>query len=1027
MQTERAIRLLSHFPFQTRRLRSWARGRKRQRTGTVPGAGATSGTPGKRASVLDCGAPPPLSATYREFVRAIESLCSKAISICVLALAFPVSAAEPSKAQLDFFENKIRPIFTDNCYKCHSPARGKIKGGLELDWKGGWQKGGDSGPALVPGDPEKSLLIKAVRYIDPDLQMPPKGDKLSEPEINDLVAWVRMGAPDPRSARPGTDSPKYGVASKDHWAFKPLQKPTPPAVKNEAKVANEIDRFVLAKLEEQGMTPNGPADQRTLIRRVSFDLIGLPPTPAEVNAFLQDESPQAFEKVVDTLLASPHYGERWGRHWLDVARYSDTKGQSNRQRESSIYPYAWTYRDYVIKAFNDDKPINRFIVEQLAADKLNLGRDNGAWAALGFLTVGDHFNGNQNDVINDRIDVTTKAFLGLTVSCARCHDHKFDPIPQADYYSLHGIFASSVEPLGKPSISNTNANPRYPEYLVKRAEMDARLQTARTENMAAVFGDYKRLAGVYLYATHLPAKDREAYLKKLGGDLALLKNWEQITRGGGRQAASIFGLWNSLSRIPPTNFAAQARRTLANLNRDPKTAQWNPYVLQAFAGVVPRSLGEVAVIYGNLFAKNDPVWQTTLSILLGDAVLRALPNRQRGEYFTLRDQSEILEMVHPGAPARAMVLLDAPTPKDSPIFLRGEAENHGDIVPRRFLEILSGKGRPVFRNGSGRLELAQAIVNKNNPLTARVLVNRVWLHHFGEGIVTTPDDFGNQSAPPSHPELLDYLAGRFMDDGWSLKKLHKLILLSSTYRQSATNNPAYAETDPNNRLLWRANVRRLEFEPLRDSILYVGGHLDLTVGGHPIDLSEGTRRSQGRGAAALKRLGEYRLPAGSRRTIYGYIDRSDMVDILNTFDFANPDLATGKRYQTTVPQQALFLMNSPLVIEQVRSVVEREDFKAQATDTDRIRYLYELFFQRPPTAEEIGQGAEFVSAFQPPQQTEIKPAAQSVENVVGQVNRRPRPGAPPKPTPPRKTPKPLTGWQEFAHALLLTNEASFVN
>ncbi|MBI2950328.1 MAG: DUF1553 domain-containing protein [Verrucomicrobia bacterium] len=545
--------------------------------------------------------------------------------------------------------------------------------------------------------------------------------------------------------------------------------------------------------------------------------------------------------------------------------------------------------------------------------------------------------------------------------------------------------------------------------------------------MAQVFGDYKRLAGVYLFATQMPEKSREAYVKKMGGETNVLRNWEQIARNGGRQAASIFGVWSALSRIPATNFARQARTILTNLDRNQRAGQLNPFVLQAFRSAAPRTLGEVAAVYGGLFAKNDPAWQTTLSALLSEAVVRFLPNNQRGQFFFLRDQSDILEMVHPGAPARAAVLLDSPAPKDSPIFLRGEAENRGDVVPRRFLEILSGPNRPVFRFGSGRLELAQCIASKANPLTARVLVNRVWLHHFGEGFVTTPDDLGNQSAPPSHPELLDYLASRFMEEGWSIKKLHKKILLSSTYRQSTLNNPPYAEKDPQNRLLWRAHVRRLEFEPLRDSILYIGGKLDLTLSGHPVDLSDGARRTQGRSAAVLNRMGEYRLPFASRRTIYGFIDRSDVVDVLNTFDFANPDMVTGKRYQTTVPQQALFLMNSPLVIEQVRNVVDREAFKAQSTDEDRIRYLYEVFFQRLPTQEEIGYGIEFVAACQTQESTEPNPTVQSSDSIRVKAGQSQKPGNPRKGTPPRKAPKPLTGWQEYAHALLLTNEVSFVN
>ena len=915
----------------------------------------------------------------------------------------------------------------ENCYKCHSPAKGKIKGGLELDWKGGWEKGGENGPVIVPGDPEKSRLIKAVRYIDPDLQMPPKGDKLSEAQINDLVAWVKMGAPDSRTTQPvSAAAGEYGGTGKNHWAFKPVKKPALPRVTNESWVRNDIDRFVLARLEENALTPNEPADKRTLIRRVYYDLIGLPPTPEEADDFLNDDSPKAFEKVVDKLLASPHYGERWGRHWLDVARYSDAKGQFDRRRESSVYPYAWTYRDYVVKAFNDDKPYDRFIIEQLAADKLNLGADKRALAALGFITLGDHFNGNPNDIINDRIDVTAKAFLGLTVSCARCHDHKFDPIPQADYYSLHGIFASSLEPQLKPALVIPDSGTSHQDYLAKRAELDGRIQNVTTQIVTTAFGDYRRLAGVYLCATELPVKDRDAYLAKFGADPDLLKNWQRLLKAGGRQAASVFGPWNSLSRIPPGKFATQVPRLLAGLDNPERARQLNSHVLLAFKGARPRSMAEVAAVYGTLFAKNDPAWQATLAMGLSDAALRLLPNRQRAQLFAMREQSDLLEMVHPGAPARAMALMDSPAPRDSPVFIRGEAENHGDIVPRRFLEVLSGPNRATFKNGSGRLELAQAIANKNNPLTARVFVNRVWLHHFGEGFVTTPDDFGNQSSPPSHPELLDYLASRFQEEGWSLKKLHKLILLSATYQQSSRNNPAYALKDPYNRLLWRANVRRLEFEPLRDSILYIGGNLDLTVGGHPVDLSEGTHKSQKRYAAFLDRSGKFQLPAEPRRTIYGYIDRADLVEVLNTFDFASPDMPTGKRYETTVPQQALFLMNSPLVIEQVRNVVERKEFKERKTDEDRIRYLYQLFFQRLPLQEEVRNGIDFVEAYREPEKAVsdgagIRPGT----DVVAQMKKRPRDAQPPAAS--RTTRKPLSGWQEYAHALLLTNEASFVN
>jgi hypothetical protein len=948
-------------------------------------------------------------------------------AICCVALgtsALPQSnTAKPqplTKDQLEFFESRIRPIFAENCYKCHSPSKGTPMAGLELDWKGGWEKGGADGPAIVPGNPDKSLLIQAIRYTDGNLQMPPSG-KLPSEAVDDLVKWVRMGAPDPRTTRPAADAVTYGGNGKKHWAFQPVAKQIPPAVKNASWVKNDIDRFVLARLESNGMTASAAADKRTLIRRAYYDLIGLPPTPEQVNVFLADNTPNAFEKVVDTLLASPHYGERWGRHWLDVARYSDTKGQFVRQRESSVYPYAWTYRDYVIKAFNDDLPYDQFIREQLAADRLST-KKTPALAALGFLTIGDRFNGNQGDIINDRIDVTSKAFLGLTVACARCHDHKFDPIPTADYYSMYGIFASSVEPAVKPVIAPTND--AHAEYLQRRNALDERLNTMIEENMKDVFGDYRRLGGVYLLATQIPEKERDAFLEKYRASPTVMRNWVQFTRGGNRAAVSIFGIWNALARIPAARFEVQAPRVLVNQFEKERAALLSPVVLQAFKNKTPQSLADAANIYGKLFSRTDPEWEATLNSVFGDAGFRLLPPRTRNQFIQLREQSDMLELVDPGAPVRAPVLVDGPKPADSPILIRGQAETKGEVVPRRFLEVLSGSNRPRFKDGSGRLELANAIASKTNPLTARVMVNRVWQHHFGDGFVSTPDDLGNQSAPPTHPELLDWLAGRFMADGWSVKRLHKLILLSASWQQSSRNNAKFAEKDPFNHLLWRANLRRLEFEPLRDSILSIGGGLDLTLGGHPVDLTGGTRVSQVRGAAnAAANLANagIRLSTAPRRSVYGYVDRSDLVEVLNTFDFPSPSAPMGKRYETTVPQQALFLMNSPLVIEQVRNVVNRDEFQDAASDDARIRYLYELFFQRPPADPEIRAGKDFVAEYQVTSAVPAAPAGRGAANPRAQAQGRGRGAAA---APPRV---PLSGWQEYAHALLLTNEAAFVN
>jgi hypothetical protein len=797
--------------------------------------------------------------------------------LCLLNFIGPVAlSAEPTAAQLEFFENKIRPVLADNCYKCHSTTAEKVRGGLLLDSREATLRGGDTGPAVVAGYPEKSLLIQAVRYADADLQMPPK-KQLSDEQIANLEKWIKMGAPDPRTATAAQKS--WVDPNAKHWAWQPLTKPTVPAVKNPSWGQSPVDNFILAKLEAQGFTPNPIADKRTLIRRATFDLIGLPPTPDEVESFIADNASDAFAKVVDRLLASPHYGERWGRHWLDVARYSDTKGMVRRQREDPRSPYAWTYRDYVIKSFNDDKPYNQFIIEQLAADKLPATKSNPTnLAALGFLTVGERFMGMRHDVINDQIDVVTKGFLGLTVSCARCHDHKFDPIPTKDYYSLHGIFASSLEPTAEPVIQKISNTPDYKDYYQQRTTLEAK-------------------------------KD----------DI-------------------------------------EARAQVARRNRD-----------------------------------RDQI--------------RLLQREQR-ENATLVAR---LEMTHPGAVIRAMAVQDAARPRNSPVFIRGEAENRGEVVPRRFLEVLSGSTRAPFTNGSGRLELAHAIVNPNNPLTPRVMINRIWQHHFGAGFVSTPDDFGTMSEPPSHPELLDYLATRFQSEGWSIKKTHRLLMLSSVYQQTSTDNPRYAQTDPYNRLLWRANIRRLEFESLRDSLLTIGGSLDRTLYGRPVDLEQN--------------------PESPRRTVYGIVDRANLLDAFVNFDFANPDTVNGVRHETSVPQQALFLMNSPVVVEQARKLVVLDEFQNSANNAQRIEFLYNRIYQRQPAPEEIQLGLEFIAQTPAPEPARTtvasdRPRARQQSQQERRAERaalnRPNNSAP-------KKRAPLTPWEMYTHALLQANEVSFVN
>ena len=802
----------------------------------------------------------------------------------LLLSTLPAWAADPTPAQLQFFENKIRPIFVNNCYKCHSRQAEKLKANLSLEFRDGLLKGGETGPAIVPGDPDHSLLIKAVRYTDPDLQMPPK-NPLSDQQIADLEAWVKMGAPDPRVAGATLASADWGKNRREHWAFQPVKNVQTPAVAATAWVSTPVDAFILAKLEASHMQPAAPADKRALLRRATFDLTGLPPTPEEAQAFANDNSPDAFAKVVDRLLASPRYGERWGRFWLDTARYADTKGDIRLNQDVPQYPFAWTYRDYVVRSFNEDKPYNQFVREQIAGDQLPATEHHPELAALGFLTLGPRFNDNVNDIMNDRIDVVCKGLLGLTVTCARCHDHKFDPIPQKDYYSLKGIFDSSVEPPEEPLLDPMPMTPAY-------ASFAARLNATN-----------QILAAAQLKLRSLP-------------------------RAGGPAA-------NADIRRQLQQQINQARRAAA-----------------------------------------------------------------------------LLEASDPASPPRATILRDIVKPHDSPLFIRGEAGNKGDIVPRHFLTVIAGPNPPLFRMGSGRLQLAEAIVNPSNPLTARVLVNRVWMHHFGEGFVTTPDDFGNQSDPPSHPELLDYLAARFMQDGWSLKKLHRLIMLSSVYQQSSENNPRYAEMDPQNRLLWRANIQRLEFEAVRDSLLAMGGQLDPALGGPPVQLQQGQ--------------GGY----SHRRTLYGLVDRRNLPEIYSQFDFANPDITMGKRYLTTVPQQALFMMNSPLVVELARKLVNLPEFIALSGPDPRIRFLYERILQRLPTDLEIKLGEEFVDD-SPPAELITEDARQRLRAERGAAGQRAGPrGGGRRMSLVSLGPNQLRAigtWAKYAHALLQTNEVLFLD
>ena len=893
-----------------------------------------------------------------------------------LAAAILHASAEEtfSTAQINFFERKIRPVLVKKCYECHS-VKTKAKGGLVLDSRAGVLQGGSSGTVLVPGKPEKSLLIRVLKGQEEDMDMPPKEEnRLTENQIADFERWVRMGAPDPRKKKKGGPLAVDWIKARNHWAFQPIRDPAPPINPNPGGWSqNDIDNFVMAKLQADGLSPNPPADRRTLIRRASYTLTGLPPEYRDVEDFVNDPSPQAFDEVVNSLLDSPHYGERWARHWMDVARFADTTGDRGVRRQPR-YPYAWTYRDWLINAFNADMPYDKFITYQLAADHVDQGDDLSNHAALGFLTVGKRFMGQINEVIDDRIDVVTQGFMGLTAACARCHDHKFDPIPTKDYYSLHGVFASTREPEEGPIIALPEDKNLYEDYLAEVERLEADVKKVRITEELKVMTKFRGEVGKYLLATRsyamLPDKKPSAsmFARKQTVDQDIFPQWlTYLTKRLRREHDPVFTPWFEFAKLRSANFAKHAPTLAAAIASNAIPGKpINPLVADLFRQTPP-SIGAIADAYGRLFKSIDTQYQGAKK---RDAEFRAFagpkeelrriiygknsPIRlERRGYQRLvgvrirnlesraRGRIAELQLTHAGSPARAMAVQDVSKPRDSFVFIRGESRNRGDRVPRQFLEILSGKDRQPFPSGtSGRLDLAQHIASSDNPLTARVIVNRVWQWHFGKPLVATPGDFGLRSEAPTHPKLLDWLASRFIKSGWSFKELHRLILASSTWQQSSLKNEPGEEKNPTNSLLWRQNIQRLDFESIRDTLVVMGGQANLEVGGRSLDLTD---------------EGE------SRRTLYGLIDRSNLPELYRIFDFANPDMSQALRYNTTVAQQALFFMNSPIAVQEARNIVNRPEMQSEATDDEKLQYLYNLIYQRPPSDEELNLGRKFIS------------------------------------------------------------------
>ncbi len=890
-----------------------------------------------------------------------------AVGACA-RLGFAGSPA--SQEDADFFERRIRPLLLRHCGDCHGDLDEPM-GGLKLTSREALLQGGHSGPAAVPGKADESVLIAAVRYEGPE--MPPDGKRLSDGEIASLVEWVERGLPWPEAtaetlanAKNLAETERIAEARRTHWSLQPVVAPPRPAVNDAAWPRTDVDWFVLAKLEQHGLAPSPPADRRTLLRRLSFDLVGLPPEPDAIETFVNDAAPEAVSRAVERLLASPHYGERWARHWLDVARYADTKGYVLFQ--DANFPWAYTYRDYVIRAFNQDLPYDRFIVEQLAADLLPLENDRRPLTAMGFLTLGSRFMNNQHDVIDDRIDVITRGLLGLTVSCARCHDHKFDPIPTGDYYSLYGILASSTEPVVPPLFEEPPQTEAYAAFAQELADREQKLDEYLTRKHAELVAGARTRVAEYLLAGHAqrgkpPTQDFMLLAEPDDLNPTMVLRYQLYLERMARKHDPVWAIWQALGSISEDQFSAQAPAALESLFREQTSAQpLNALVVGAFLGKPLASQHDVARTYAELLlgAANLPPAPAGSELAALQAVfthpdapaaltreqigvLELLPDRKsQGERNELLTAVEKWRAEGAAAPPRAMVLQELPQPVEQRVFVRGNPTNLGVQVPRRFLRVFDDEVSAPFARENDRLELAQKIADRNNPLTARVLVNRVWLAHFGTPLVATPSDFGLRSDPPTHPELLDALAAGFVQNGWSIKWLHRQIVLSAAYLQASADREEARRVDPENQLYWRMNRRRLDFETMRDSLLAVSGGLDRQIGGPP--------------------LADVAATSAARRTIYGRIDRLNLPGLYRTFDFPHPDATSPERSQTTVPQQALFFMNHPLVRESAHRFWNRPDMASSNDPRQKVENLFRATLGRMPDAEEFAWATEFVRA-----------------------------------------------------------------
>jgi hypothetical protein len=1052
---------------------------------------------------------------FRGYLRALCCLLTSIAGPCLFAA--PLADNDP--ASPEFFEARIRPVLVQSCYQCHSADAKIVRGGLLLDTAEGVRRGGDSGAVIVPGKSGESLLLQALRYESGE--MPPQG-RLPKSVIDDFAAWVDAGAVDPRTGGSTPVRPAIDLSTgRNFWSFVHPQLPSLPELRDSARVQTPIDQFIFAGHEARQLATAPAATRRELIRRASFDLLGLPPQPADVAEFLQDSSPDAFAKMVDRLLASPHYGERWGRYWLDVARYSEDQAHT-----FSVTPNTngFRYRDWVIDAFNRDLPFDEFIRLQIAADLVPAEPEQRLknLPALGYFGLGAQYYKNTDaakaaaDELDDRIDTLTRGFLGLTVSCRRCHDHKFDPIPQQDYYSLAGIFRSSrlhnapLVPEQQVQLHQqtqqrlkdleqqiqklvADAGPRVRERRLSQTSrylqaawliQHAAAANSKSPEVAAVASAWKLESSILerwlqflkspeaahpqlkpwfstldlpavdasgsatavqpVAATDIPAAtppavtaaadsfqrhlqllqksrngqatpEEEAELARqapagnarfssplvtrsrpsvdIDVDLSNAKQLHLVVTDGGNGASCDHADWarpvlvTATGEIRLTSLKwRMATASYGSINID-RNVNGNPLRIGGNAqefGIGTHSTSHIvydlpegtlrfrctagldnsgtdqggdcganATVQFRVYTEPPTDLQSVQNDLLAQItgekgvfaidpakLEQHLADAERSELATRREELEKLRREAPPMYPVAHVIVDA-QPADMKVFLRGNPANEGEVAPRRFLRVLAGDDPPQFRSGSGRLELATAIASPQNPLTARVIVNRVWQQHFGRGLVATPDNFGKLGELPTHPELLDYLAVEFMDNGWSLKWLHRQILQSAVWQLSSTRDAAAEEIDADNRYLWRMNRRRLDVEAWRDALLAVSGRLDPQFGGPSTNLADA---------------------ANVRRTVYAFISRHELDNMLRLFDFPDANITSATRAETTVPQQQLFVLNSPFMLNQARAFAARLQKEAGDDATARIRLAFQLAFSREPTDAELQLGVDYVSA-----------------------------------------------------------------